>query len=56
MTDDSPPPRPQPTSGQTTKAAPVGWEPELEELRLRQTIARKWAARNGLHVSTRAAA
>ena len=41
MTDDSPPPRPQPTSGQTTKAAPVGWEPELEELRLRQTIARQ---------------
>ena len=41
MTDDSPLPRPQATTGQATKAAPVGWEPELEELRLRQAIARQ---------------
>jgi acetyl-CoA carboxylase carboxyltransferase component len=41
MTDDSPSPLPQPMSGQATKAALVGWQPELQELSLRQTIARQ---------------
>src|SRR5215218_7147185 len=41
MTDDSPPLRSTLANQAPRKAEPVGWEPELEELRQRQALARE---------------
>jgi acetyl-CoA carboxylase carboxyltransferase component len=41
MTDQTPPARAMAAEQQKQSTAPVGWEPELEELRLRQAIARE---------------
>lgn len=40
MNDQTPPPRPS-AAGQTTETPPVGWEPELAELRERIALARE---------------
>ncbi len=46
MTDDSPPLRPQAGAANTTTTQPIGWEPELEELRTRQALAREMGGKD----------